>query len=218
MVIQEQVNIVKSELVRYVAIVGGLVALFWVIEIIDVLNLEHSLFGLSQPLDYFGVRPRTREGFRQILYMPFLHGNFLHLISNTVPFFVLGMLVIIRSVRDFVFVTVVTAIISGLGAWAFGAANSVHIGASGVVFGYFGYLLLRGFFERSLISIGLGAIVFFFYGSILWGVLPLQQGVSWLGHLFGLIGGGMAAFMLADPAMRGQVGDEIKIDEADLRT
>lgn len=207
MVIQDRLNIVKSELMRYVMIVGGLVAVFWIVEIIDVLNLEHSLFGLSQPLDYYGVRPRTSEGFRQILYMPFLHGSFLHLISNTVPFFVMGMLVIIRSTRDFIFVTVVTAIISGLGAWAFGAANSVHIGASGVVFGYFGYLLLRGVFERSMVSIGLGLLVFFLYGSILWGVLPLQQGVSWLGHLFGLIGGGVAAFMLADPDMRGSVGD-----------
>jgi len=191
---------------RYIFIVGAIVALFWLLEIVDFLNLERILFGLRE-LDLYGVWPRTADGFRQILFMPFLHGGFLHLMGNTIPFFVLGMLIIIRSVRDFVFVSVLTTISSGIGAWSFGAPNSVHIGASGVIFGYLGYLLLRGFFERSLMAVGLGAIVFFFYGSILIGVLPLQEGVSWQGHLFGLIGGVMAAYLLADPAVRGQLGE-----------
>ena len=206
MTVQNRFNTVREELSRYALIVGGTVAVFWLLEIADFLNLERIIFGLND-LDLYGVQPRSADGFRQILFMPFLHGGFLHLIGNTVPFFVLGMLTIIRSVRDFVFVSILTAIASGLGAWIFGAPNSVHIGASGVIFGYLGYLLLRGFFERSLMALGLGAIVFFFYGSILIGVLPLQEGVSWQGHLFGLLSGVFAAYLLADPTLRGQIGE-----------
>ncbi len=93
-------------------------------------------------------------------------------------------------------VTLITATISGLGIWLFGAANSVHIGISGVIFGYLGYLLFRGYFERSIVAIILAVLATIFYGGMIFGILPLRDGVSWLGHLFGLIGGVLAAYMV----------------------
>lgn len=166
---------------------GGFLLLFWVLEILDWLIFDGALNRL-------GVQPRTVIGLRGILLAPFLHGNFAHLIANTLPFLVLGWFVIVQSVRDFWLVTGVTAVISGLGIWLFGRTNSVHIGASGLVFGYFGFLLLRGYFERSLRAILWAVVVVLLYGGMLWGVLPLQMGVSWQAHLFGFIGGGVAAY------------------------
>ncbi|NES94982.1 MAG: rhomboid family intramembrane serine protease, partial [Desertifilum sp. SIO1I2] len=92
-----------------------------------------------------------------------------------------------------------TLLISGLGVWLFGSPG-FHIGASGVIFGYLGFLLLRGYFERSFVTIFLSVVVGFFYGSLLWGVLPTVPGISWEGHLFGFIGGGVAAYLLSDRA------------------
>ena len=99
--------------------------------------------------------------------------------------------------EDFWAVTLMSALASGLGTWLIGAPNSVHIGASGVVFGYFGYLLLRGYFDRSAFSITASMLVILFYGSFLWGVLPNQPGVSWEGHLFGFLGGCLSAWLLS---------------------
>ena len=103
---------------------------------------------------------------------------------------------LLRGKHDFIFVSIVAGVISGLGVWLFGGSHTIHLGMSGIIFGYLGFLLLRGFFERNLISTLLGGLAIFFYGGMLWGVLPLQAGVSWLGHLFGFIGGGVAAYLL----------------------
>jgi membrane associated rhomboid family serine protease len=176
-----------------VKILGGFVLLFWLLEGVDWL--------LGGALDWFGVIPRTAVGLRGILFGPFLHGNFAHLAANTVPFLILGWLVLLSGAQVFWRVTGITAVISGLGIWLFGATNSVHLGASGLIFGYFGFLLLRGFFERSLPAILGSLLVGIVYGGILWGVLPLEAGVSWQAHLFGFIGGWLAAYWLAKPAI-----------------
>ncbi|MEB3826307.1 rhomboid family intramembrane serine protease [Phormidium sp. CCY1219] len=180
---------IAHELKSQVMILGGLVALMWILEFID-------LFLFRGRLDAYGVLPRNIIGLRGILFMPFLHGGWPHLIANTVPFITLGWLVMLRETSDFFIVTAVTMLVSGMGVWLFGSPG-FHIGASGVIFGYLGYLLLRGFFERNLVSILLSVLVGFLYGGIIWGVLPLQQGVSWEGHLFGLIGGVFAARFLS---------------------
>jgi len=131
--------------------------------------------------------------------MPFLHGSFAHLAANTLPFVTLGWLIMLREISDFFIVSAVTVLVSVLGVWLTGAPNSVHIGASGLIFGYFGFLLLRGYFERSFTSILLSLIVGFFYGSLIWGVLPSQPGVSWQAHFFGLVGGVLTAQLLGRP-------------------
>ncbi|MBD0313337.1 MAG: rhomboid family intramembrane serine protease [Microcoleus sp. T3-bin5] len=180
---------ITRELQTHAAILGGFVSLLWIIEIVDV-------FLFRGRLNAYGVRPRSIDGLEGILFMPFLHGSFAHLAANTLPFVTLGWLIMLREISDFFIVSAVTVLVSGLGVWLTGAPNSVHIGASGLIFGYFGFLLLRGYFERSFTSILLSLIVGFFYGSLIWGVLPSQPGVSWQGHFFGFVGGVLTAQLL----------------------
>ena len=175
----------------HLLLLGGVVLLLWLIEAADQLIWQESL-------DFFGIRPHTMSGLRHILFAPFLHRGFGHLLANTVPFFLLGWLVLLRGVGEFLFVSFLSALISGAGIWLFGMADTIHIGMSGVIFGYLGFLLARGYFERSAFAIVLAIVVGLLYGSMVWGVLPLQPNISWLGHLFGLLGGGVAAYFLAN--------------------
>jgi len=168
-------------------ILFSLVAIFWIIELVDLFILS------SYSLDQFGIIPRNPIGLRGIILAPFLHGNFPHLIANTIPFVSLGWLVMLQETSDFWRVTGVTALVGGLGVWLIGQPGSIHIGASILIFGYLGFLLFRGVFQRNAPSIALSIIVGIFYGSFIWGVLPLQAGISWEGHLFGFIGGVIAA-------------------------
>jgi membrane associated rhomboid family serine protease len=114
---------------------------------------------------------------------------------------VLGWFVMLRRTSDFFTVTAIVMLVSGLGTWLFAPAYTLHIGASGVVFGYLGFLLSRGLFERSIGSILMSVVVGVLYGGAIWGILPGQIGISWQGHLFGLIGGVIAARMLAKPRL-----------------
>jgi membrane associated rhomboid family serine protease len=146
--------------------------------------------------------PRTIEGLRGIVFAPFIHANVAHLVANTVPLLVLGWLVLVRDARHFIPVTLLSMLGAGLCAWLLGAPGSVHIGASGVVFGYFGFLLLAGWFARSVASIAFSALVTIAWGGLVLGVLPGQPGISWQAHLGGFIGGALAAKWLA-PRGRG---------------
>ncbi|PZO20338.1 MAG: rhomboid family intramembrane serine protease [Leptolyngbya foveolarum] len=184
---------ILSTVGEQVATLLGLVTLLWAIEIADWL-----LFGNQLP-QFLGIRPHSISGLWGILFAPFLHGNFAHLLANTLPLLTLGWLVMLRGRREWIAVSVITALCSGLGTWLFGALGSTHIGASGVVFGYFGFLLLRGYFERSLTAIAFSLLVAFLYGGIIFGVLPTSQLISWQGHLFGFLGGVLAARLLAKP-------------------
>ena len=184
------VHSLQSKLKVQVAVLGGFVAFIWLLEMVDQLLFRGAL-------DNFGVWPRTAVGLWGILLAPVLHAGFGHVMANTVPFVVLGWFVLVRRLRDFVIVSIITVIVSGLGIWLIAPSNTVHLGASGLIFGYFGYLLLRGYFERSLASIFWSILVLFLYGGMIWGVLPQQVGISWQSHLFGFIGGGLAAYWLA---------------------
>ncbi len=167
-----------------------IVVLLWSIQIVNVGLFDGRLL-------LHGIYPRQLDELQGILWAPFLHGNFGHLTANTLPLITLGGLIMLGKAEDFWAVTLMSALASGLGTWLIGAPNSVHIGASGVVFGYFGYLLLRGYFDRSAFSITASMLVILFYGSFLWGVLPNQPGVSWEGHLFGFLGGCLSAWLLS---------------------
>ena len=168
-----------------VVTVGGSVAAFWGVFAANVLS-----GGL---LMQFGVVPRTLVGLRGILFAPFIHGSVEHLVSNTVPFLILGWLVMLRDSRHFLRVTFASMLGAGLMAWLIGAPGSVHIGASGVIFGYLGFLMLAGWYARSVASIAISVLVTVLWGSVVLGVLPTQPGVSWQGHLGGFIGGILAA-------------------------
>ncbi|MEA2641310.1 MAG: hypothetical protein QOF51_2704 [Chloroflexota bacterium] len=144
----------------------------------------------------YGIRPRTLIGLWGILFAPFLHANLAHLVANTVPFLVLGWLVALRGQREFLVVTFTVMVLGGGSVWLLGRPFSDHIGASGVIFGYLGFLLARGVFERSVRSVVLSLVVFFLYGGTIWGVLPAANGVSWVSHLFGALAGIVAARIL----------------------
>jgi membrane associated rhomboid family serine protease len=188
---RKETNALARELKTQGTILGGFVAAMWILEIVDI--------ALGGALNAYGVRPHQLIGLRGILFAPFLHGSLGHLIANTIPFLILGWFVMLQETSDFFVVTAITMLVSGLGTWLIGPTNSIHIGASGLVFGYLGFLLLRGYFERNVPSILLSLVVGFLYGGTIWGVLPIQYGVSWQMHLFGFLGGVIAARLLARP-------------------
>ncbi len=183
---------VRRRLLRHAAILGGVVAMLWIVELLDWLWLRGALDG-------FGIQPRTWSGLQAIVIAPWLHAGFGHLLANTIPFVVLGWFVMVRRTTDFFIVMLASLLASGAGIWLFGGASSIHLGASGVVFGFLGYLLARGYYERSVVAVAMAALAFFLYGGMLWGMLPLQQGISWQGHLFGFVGGVLVAYGQARP-------------------
>lgn len=150
----------------------------------------------------YGVQPRTTSGLRGILFAPFLHGSWAHLAANSLPFVVLGGLVLLQDVRRFVTVTLFAMLGAGLTAWLLGAPRSVHIGASGVVFGYLGFLLAHGWFAKRLGTALLSVAVAFVWGGLVFGVLPGQPGVSWQSHAGGFVGGLYAARQAGRPGRR----------------
>jgi len=161
----------------------------WAIEIIDI--------GLGGSLDSNGIMPRQVDGLDGIVWSPFLHSGFPHLISNTIPFAVLSGLVLLRGPRRWLQASAIIIAVGGLLVWALAiGSNENHIGASGWVFGLFGFLVATAFFERRPLSIGIALITLFLYGgTILFGFLP-TPGISWEGHLFGFIAGIIAARVL----------------------
>jgi membrane associated rhomboid family serine protease len=150
----------------------------------------------------WGIHPRTKQGLWGILFSPFLHGSTQHLLANTVPLVLLGWLVMLRDAKHFLPVTLLSMLGAGLCAWTFGGPGTVHIGASGVVFGYLGFLILAGWYARSLGAIAISILVTVLWGGLVFGVLPGQQGISWQAHLGGFIGGAIAARMLAPRGAR----------------
>jgi membrane associated rhomboid family serine protease len=175
----------RERLEFLLSLVGGL----WLIELVNAMIFR-------QRLNWLGIEPRHLNSLWHIPLAPFLHGNFSHLIANTGPLLMLGWLVLLRGREYFWAVTAICAFASGLGIWLFGSYYSVHLGASGVIFGYVGFLLARGYTERSPSSVLAAIIVALLYGGTLTGVLPGQTRVSWEGHLFGFAGGVWAAMLV----------------------
>jgi membrane associated rhomboid family serine protease len=153
-------------------------------------------FVLGGALLQYGIVPRSLDGLWGVLFAPFLHGSLAHLLSNTVPFLVLGWLILIRNRKHLLPVTLTAMLGAGLMAWLLGAPGSVHIGASGVIFGYLGFLMLAGLYARTWGSILLSVLVTGLWGGLVFGVLPGQPGISWQAHLGGFIGGIWAAKLL----------------------
>jgi membrane associated rhomboid family serine protease len=177
-------------------LIVGWVALLWVLEAVDQAS--------GNALDTFGVRPRQAGELVDVIPSAFMHFGFGHLIANTLPLLVLGFLAALRGIGRFLAVATIIIVTSGLGVWLIAPSGSNTAGASGLIFGLFGYLLARGFVDRRITDVALGTVVAVFYGSLLWGVLPTDSGISWQGHLFGLIGGVLAARLTAEPRALGQ--------------
>ena len=169
-----------------VLVIAVFVGLLYAVEAVDTV--------VGNRLDSAGVQPRETDGLDGILFAPLLHGGWAHLAANTVPVLVLGFLILLSGVARWVAVTAVVWVVGGVGVWLTGPENTVHIGASVLAFGWLVYLLLRGLFSRSVGQILVGLALLFLYGGLLVGVLPGTPGVSWQGHLFGAVGGALAAW------------------------
>ncbi len=182
----------KSPAVQAVQLVVVVLALMWVVEVVDALILDSRL-------DQQGIVPRSWGGLDGILWAPILHGGFGHLVANSVPFLVLGWFIALDGPRRWLSVTVFVALLGGAATWLL-ARSAVHIGASGLVFGYAGFLLVAGFVEKSIKGIVVAIIVgVLFGGMVLRGITPVSSWVSWESHLFGLMAGVLAAFVIATP-------------------
>ena len=170
-------------------LVVAMVALMWMTEIVDQVGLGD--------LDRYGIHPRDVDGLAEIGAAPFLHVGFAHLISNTLPFLAMGAAIAFGGLMRVIAVTLIVVLVSGLGTWLVAPSDSVHLGASGVVFGYASYLVARGLISRRLVELGVGALVAVVWGiGLLQGLLP-QERFSWQAHLFGAIGGVIATLVLA---------------------
>ena len=175
------------------------VALLWAVQVVNWI----FGYGLNPA---FGLIPRHVSGLDGVIAMPLLHGSFAHLMANTPPLLVMGGLLVATTTRALL---PVNAVVIGLGGglvWLFGS-SAIHIGASGLVFGWFGFLVARCFVDRSLITLGAALVVGVLYSSILWGVLPGQPGVSWEAHLFGAIAGAAAAALVRTHVHAPRLGD-----------
>jgi membrane associated rhomboid family serine protease len=163
----------------------AMVAVMWVVQAINSLD--------SQRLDDAGIRPRVLAGLDGVVFAPFLHASFSHLIGNTVPFIVLGGTIAVTEGMRLAWVTVVVGLVAGLGTWLIAPDGVTTVGASGVVFGYATYLISRGLLSRRFVQLAIGVAVGVVFGlTLLYSLIP-RSGVSWQDHLFGAIGGVLAA-------------------------
>ena len=176
----------------------GFVAVIWIVELANIFA--------GHGLNAYGIVPRTVEGLRGIPLSPFLHAGIGHVLANTVPLLVLGGFVALRGKGAFPWISAAIIIVGGAGVWLIGR-SAVHVGASGLVFGYFGYLVARGWYDRSILSILVAVIVIVVFGwGILLGVLPMGGFISWEGHLCGLLAGVLGARLARPSRARSEPG------------
>ncbi|MEU4653219.1 rhomboid family intramembrane serine protease [Streptomyces sp. NPDC023723] len=169
-------------------LMAGWVALLWLLEVADVVS--------GHALDRFGIVPRTAAELVDVVPAAFIHFGFAHVAANTVPLLVLGFLTALGGIRRFLALCALIVVADGLGVWLTSPSGTNTAGASGLIFGLFGYLLVSGFTERRPLGILAGLLVAAVWGgSILAGLAPTQSGVSWQGHLIGLAAGVGAAFV-----------------------
>ena len=171
-----------------VGLLLGIVLIMWIVEVVNTLD--------SNQLDSDGIYGRSVSHLWGILTAPFIHASFAHLIGNTIPFLFMGLVIAVRGAVRLALVTAIVIVVGGFGTWLIAPSNIPTIGASGVVFGYAAYLFARGFFNRSVREILIGLVVGVIWGGALVVSLVPHNGISWQGHLFGLVGGLVAAWVL----------------------
>lgn len=182
---------------RSALVVGAFVALLWVVQVVNSADR-------GRLVPEAGIIPLSPHGLDGILFAPVLHAGWLHLEGNTVPVAVLAFLATSAGLLRFGAATAVIWLVAGVGTWVFGGAGTVHVGASSLVFGWLTLLLVRGLVARSVGQVVLAVVLFAVYGSVLWSVLPVTYGVSWQGHLFGALGGVLAALLVSRPLVAGR--------------
>ena len=184
----------RAALFEGAAVIGVLVAVMWVVEIVNKID--------GQRLSADGIYPRSLAGLPGIISAPFLHAGLNHLIGNTIPLVILGLVIAVAGARRIIEVTLIVILVAGLGTWLTAGSHTDTVGASGVVFGYAGFLIARGFFTRTVGALILGvAAAVLFGGALASGLVP-HPGISWQDHLFGGLGGILAARVLTGVAGR----------------
>ncbi|WP_028662241.1 rhomboid family intramembrane serine protease [Saccharomonospora iraqiensis] len=171
------------------AVAVSFVLLLYLVELIDVV-----LF--TTDLDRNGIVARSVDGLDGIAWAPLLHAGWGHLLANTVPVVVFAFLAMSGGLAQWIGVTLTIWLTAGIGVWFTAPPGTVTVGASGLAFGWLAFLLVRGLFTRSLRQLALAVVLFLLWGGMLWGVLPGAPGVSWQGHLFGAVGGVLAAWVV----------------------
>ena len=175
-------------------VIAALLAGLWLIEFVDQAS--------GNALDLYGIEAQEVDGLPGIFTAPFLHGGWEHLISNSLPFAVLGFLVLLGGVARWLLSSLISIVTSGLTAWLLTPPDTIILGASGLIFGWLTYLVARGLWSRQPSQVVIGVIVLFIYGGLIWGVLPGAAGISWQAHLGGAAGGVLAAWLLHRTAPR----------------
>ena len=172
-----------------VVLMSVFVAVLWILQVFNWAD--------GYRLDYqLGILPHQVSRLPDIFVAPLLHVSWQHIEGNTVPLFVLGVLAAYRGIKKFLLLTLIVAVTSGLAVWLFQSGSATTVGASGLIFGYFGYVVIRGFIDRNLVDIGVGIVAGVLYWTILQVAIPGNPGISWIGHLGGLFGGIVAAWVL----------------------
>ncbi len=171
-------------------VMTGILIVIWVIQLVNAADSYHLTLN-------YGIRPRDLGSLPYILTAPFLHFSWTHIEGNSGPLFIFGFLAAYRGLAKFAAVTAVVIVTSGLAAWFFESPGSVGAGASGVVFGYFGYIMVRGIFDRHAIDVLVGAVMALCFAYQFAVLLP-HQGIGWQAHLGGLVGGILSGWLFRD--------------------
>jgi membrane associated rhomboid family serine protease len=169
-------------------LLAGIVGLMWLLEVVNTADSNH--------LDRDGIWPRSLDHLWGVFTAPFLHVSFQHLIANTIPFVFMGVIIALHGAKRLALVTLIVIVVGGLGTWLIAPSHSITVGASGIVFGYATYLLVRGLFDRSVLEVLVGIVVGVIWGGALISSIVPHYGVSWQGHVCGAIGGVVAAWLL----------------------
>lgn len=167
-----------------------IIGFLWLVELYNG-SVGHAL-------GIWGIHPRSTEGLIGIFVWPFLHASMSHLIANTLPLAILSWFVLLRGFKDYFVATLGITVVAGIAIWLL-ARPAIHIGASGLIFGYFGFLVAAAWYEKSFKSFVIAILTVFLYGGIVWGIIPQGPQISWEGHLFGLLAGVLMASYL-EPA------------------
>lgn len=184
----DQLNFFLTAIRANIGISLWIMAILWGIHFLNIL--------VGYRLNYLGIHPRHPFGLIGIAFAPVLHGGFNHLFFNSIPLFILINLILLGGIPLLICVTVSIAVISGFATWLFGR-SAIHVGASALIMGYWGYLLMNAYQNPSLMSIVLGVVCIYYLGGLFFQIFPSEESVSWEGHLFGLLAG-VATFYICD--------------------